>query len=102
MGNRGQVGHGHGLDISLHRASINRPRLLAFPTQHLPHKPRMEDQEGLAIAIEEALLGYKEGGVPVNASPAPPSTLTARSLTWPDRSCIDIQRWQGIRPWSQS
>ena len=41
----------------------------------------MNNQEGLAIAIEEALLGYKEGGVPVNASLAPTSTLTARSLT---------------------
>jgi hypothetical protein len=26
----------------------------------------MNDQEGLAIAIEEAKMGYQEGGVPVS------------------------------------
>jgi hypothetical protein len=25
----------------------------------------MDDAKGLAIALEEAILGYKEGGVPV-------------------------------------
>jgi hypothetical protein len=31
----------------------------------------MNDQEGFAIAIEEARLGYNEGGVPVRSPRVP-------------------------------
>jgi len=30
--------------------------------------PRLNDQEGLAIALEEARTGYEEGGVPIGAA----------------------------------
>lgn len=30
--------------------------------------PRLDDQEGLAIALEEARIGYEEGGVPIGAA----------------------------------
>lgn len=30
--------------------------------------PRLNDQKGLAIALEEARIGYEEGGVPIGAA----------------------------------
>jgi hypothetical protein len=31
----------------------------------------MNDQDGFAIAVEEAKLSYQEGGVPVDIAPLP-------------------------------
>ncbi|TVY92299.1 Cytosine deaminase [Lachnellula willkommii] len=40
----------------------------------------MNDQEGFAIAVEEAKIGYKEGGVPVNHTPI--NSTLFKSLTF--------------------
>lgn len=50
----------------------------------------MNDQEAFAIAIEEAKISYKEGGVPVNTPPLFKSLLYQNLTINTDWSCIGV------------
>jgi hypothetical protein len=42
----------------------------------------MNDQEAFAIAVEEAKIGYREGGVPVRCNPPPFSKQCTEDVTF--------------------
>jgi hypothetical protein len=52
----------------------------------------MNDQEGLAIALEEAKIGYQEGGVPVSITRQDlPTHKSELSIDW---SGLSLKGWK--------